>query len=200
MKRKSIYAWIALLTTLLLLLILFGFLGIWVLYGSAANVMSLVGVQRARAEHMVKDVLVLEYRSSSTERTTAISELQDTLPLWEKTQQGLQVGDTSLGLPRHPPADVLLSVIQAQSDFVPMQVALQNILAHPTHIDPTQLQIVLDHERGYYVTMSQTNALWQQQIDEIFFQLFWIETGLVAAIAGIVVVNFVFVRRSLTTL
>lgn len=192
MRKSNVYAWMAFISTEVLLLLLFGFLGIWVLYGSAANMVNQAGFQRTRGERIAKDALILQYHSSPLERTQAISEMQDTLPLWMQTEKGLQYGDASLGLPRHPPPQVLLSLIQAQSDYLPMQIAAQKILANTGHIDPSQTQIILDHEHGYAVTANLVVLAWQQDIDDIFYQLFWIESGLVGAIFLIVSINFYF--------
>jgi hypothetical protein len=196
MKAKNIYAWMRFVVTLALLALLLLSVVIWVPYGSAAQVMSQVGLQRAREQHMLKDILVLSYRSQTTERSVALSELQDTLPLWEQTQQGLQSGNKALGLPKHPPSDVALQLTQTQSDYTPIDVALRKIEALPQHPDAAQTQIVMDHERAYFVDMSNVDTLWQGHIDEIFLQLFWIQASLVALVAVLVVWTFILSMRS----
>jgi len=192
-----IYAWIACIATVVALVILLGLLSIWVAFGSAANVMVQIDLQRARAERMTKDVLILQYRTDIQERSQATSELQDTLPLWQQAQSGLKSGDSVLGLPRHPPAEVLIVVSQMQSDYVPMQVALQKIVSAPDKIDAIQAQIVYDHEHGYVVAMSQAVLLWQQYIDDVFLHIFWIEFGLVLTVLSLVLVNFFFTIKRL---
>jgi len=178
------------IVTLCLLVLLFIIQSTWVVFGSAANVMSQVGLQRAREQHLMKDVLVLTYRSSPQERSSALSELQDTLPLWEKTQQGLQVGDASLGLPGHPPEQVTVLLIQVQSDYIPILVALKTILARPEHPSLLQVQILLDHERSYFLIMSAAVTEWQQFIDNTFWQFYWCESGFVLVSIGMTILSF----------
>lgn len=191
MHKKMYTRWIVFIATLLVLLLLFGFVGVWVLYGSAATVMLQVGAQRMRVERMTKDALVLADTPTALERAQAESEIQDTFAPWQRVQVGLLVGDASIGLPQHPPADILAAVSQSASDYTPIVVALQHIAAHPGKVDPVQLQIVLSHELGYFTTMTQVNVLWQQYIDSVFQQLFWIETALIAGLFVLILVNFV---------
>lgn len=194
-KHLMTYANIGLVTTLLLCLLLVGFLSIWVAYGSAANVMSQVGLQRARVERLTKDVLLLADHPTLTEETQAVSEMQNTLPGWQQTQAGLQTGDATLGLPRHPAPDILLQLAQVQPDYTALLVAMSAILVRPAPVNPIEVQIVKDHERAYFLGMSIVNMLWQQHVDDIFWQLFWIETTHVLAIALLVVLMFLFVTR-----
>jgi len=188
--QKKRYSWIIFIGIVLLLFLLFGFTCVWVAFGSPANVMNAVGAQRMRVERLTKDVLILANHPTVSTRAQAVSEVQDTLPVWQETQTGLQVGDSALGLPKRPYADVVTLVIGAGVDYVPLAVALQKIEAHPAQIDPIQVQIVLSHENGYLTTMSNVNRLWQDHIDGVFSQLFWIETCLIVAILVMVIFKF----------
>lgn len=192
MYKKRWYAWIALILTLTLLIALFCFVAVWVAFGSDANVMMQVSSQRMRVERMTKDALVLVDSPTTLQRAQATSEIQDTFAPWQAVQSGLQYGDSdaSIGLPQHPPADIALMVNQSNADYVPIVVALKNIVAHPQHVDPVQLQIVLSHELGYFTTMSQVTTLWEQHIDSVFQQLFWIETVLIVIIFALVLISF----------
>ncbi|SRR6266702_1406388 len=202
-KKQKTYVWMCFVGTLFLCLLLWGFLGVWVLYGSAANVMSQVGLQRARVERLTKDALIIAGTSGGpSDFTQAVSEAQNILPNWQATQKGLQVGDPALGLPAHPPANILLLVTQAQSDYTSINTALQHILANPTDQSDKakiQLQIVLDHENNYYIVMSQVNIFWQQRIDEVFWHLFIIETVLVMLVALLVILSFIGFLRWIHT-
>src|SRR5436853_1355459 len=132
------YARAGLVTMIVLLLLLIAFQSVWVTHGSATSLMNEVGLQRTRSQRIVKDVLILAYRSSSQEKAQALNELQTTLPLFQQTQAGLQAGDDSRGLPKRPPQDIQLLLIQSQSDYVSLHSAGKMILAQPQQVDPTQ--------------------------------------------------------------
>lgn len=192
MNKNKWYRWMTFITTLVLLLALFFFVGVWVLYGSAANVMMQVAAQRMRVERMTKDALMLADSPTVLQRAQATSEIQDTFAPWQVIQTGLVYGDSdaAIGLPQHPPADIAIAVSQSNADYVPIVVALKNIAAHPQHVDPVQLQIVLSHEYPYFTAMSQVTTLWEQHIDGVFHQLFWIETALIVIIFVLVLISF----------
>jgi hypothetical protein len=190
MYKKRWYAWIVLILTLTLLIALFCFVTMWVAFGSDANVMLQVSSQRMRVERMTKDALVLADKPTALQRAQAESEIQDTFAPWQEVQIGLVAGDASIGLPQHPPDTIVAEANQSNADYTPMVVALGNIAAHPQHVDPVQLQIVLSHELSYFTTMSQVTTLWQQHIDSVFQQLFWIEAILIALIFVLVLVSF----------
>jgi hypothetical protein len=187
LKKRRL--WILCISTVLLLLLLGGFCTIWVAFGSGTEIMSQVGVQRMRVERLAKDVLVLANHPTLPAQAQATSEIQDTLPIWQKTQVGLQAGDASLGLPQTGDSGIIAMVSLAQIDFLPILVALQKLLRGPP-IDPTHIQIVLSHENGYLVTMTQVNSLWQTHIDSVFSQLFWIEAAFITAILLLVALSF----------
>jgi len=190
-KKNKSYTWIILIMEIVLLVLLSGFVAIGGgVFGSAANIMSQVGVQRTRIERFTKDVLLLSNHPTSLVRAQAVGELQDSLPLWQKTQHGLQIGDSSLGLPAPQDAEITAMLSQAQNDFVPLSGALQQISNHPTPLDELQVQIVLSHENAYLLSMNQVNRLWQVHIESAFGQIGWIEIILIVAITAITLLNF----------
>ncbi len=193
-NNRKAYALIFYITKMLLLALLFGFLGIWVFAGSASTIMNQVSLQRSRGVRIAKDALILRYDPLAIDRTQALSEMQDTLPVWARTETALVTGDSTLQLP-HPPSEVVTLVAQAQSDYLPMQIAAQHLLVDPTHIDPTQVQIILDHEHGYAVSANQITLAWQQHIDDAFYRLFWIEASLVIVVAAVITLNFFVIMR-----
>jgi hypothetical protein len=183
------YAWIFFVFTILLLLLLEGFTGILLASDTTTSAINALNTQRAREARMVKDVLVLEYRPQS-ERAQSLSELQDILPLWEQTQQGVQGGNTSLGFLVHPPLDVALLLTQAQSDYIPLDVALRSVTAHHATIDPLQVQIIQEHDRPYTLIMNQVSVLWSAHSSEALIYLFWIKSGIVAVLLIVIVLSF----------
>lgn len=120
------------------------------------NIFHLVARQRVLEERVVKDALILAYRASPDEHAEAISEMQTSLPTWEKVQNGLQNGDGSIGIPQnYLPSDLKLLLTQTQPDFTYLDAAARKILAHPSPVDLVQLSIVLQHDQGYYISMAQ---------------------------------------------
>lgn len=175
-----VYTRIALITSVCLLVFLELFLTIWVTGGSASSIINQSGLQRARVQAITKDVLILAYRPGHIQ---AISELQNTLPAWEETQNGLMNGDPALQLTSHIPDDVKQLVLTTQPDFTSIDTAAHYILDHAaTPIDAIQVDIIVSHEHSYTLAMTQVVNAWQQHIDSAFLNLFWIKTVLVAII------------------
>lgn len=134
-----------------------------------------VNLQGALAERIDKDALILAYRPE-TEHAQAISELQVTLPAFEKIQAGLQGGDASLNLPMRRPQDVQLLLLQSQSDYIALDAAAKTILAHTdSPVDPDQIAIIQQHERPYFVTMSAVAKVWEGHIEDNALGFFWTE-------------------------
>lgn len=123
--------------------------------------------QRGLSERIAKNALILVLGDKSL-HTQAVSELQTTLPEWERVQQGLEKGDASLGLPGSTPGDVDFLISQARPDFIAIDTAARAILVRSD--DPanaTQLSIVLEHSQSYYLKMSDVSDVWQRKTQEI---------------------------------
>lgn len=195
MKWLMTYDWMLLTAKFSLLAILAGFLTLWVSFGSPAGFTAQVASQRIREQRIVKDALVLMYRTDKDERVQALTELQDTLPVWEQVQRGLMVGDKSLGLPRNVPGDIELVMVAANADYTPMDIAVKKILSQHDPVDSLQIQIIQNHDPKYVVSMYQVSTLWQKHVDEIFLELYWIEFGLVGGLLALVFVQYVLVTK-----
>jgi len=134
-----------------------------------------VNQQGALAERIDKDVLILAYRPDA-EHAQAVSELQVTLPVFEKIQIGLQNGDSSLNLPMRRPADVQLLLLQTQSDYAAIDAAAQSVLANAgPPVDQNELAIVVQHERPYFLAMSTVAKIWEGHIEDNALGFFWTE-------------------------
>jgi hypothetical protein len=185
------YARLLTISCMILVLLLMGFQSVWVLGGSASGIMLQTGLQRTRAQAIAKNALILAYRPQ-TEHSVAISELQNIQPLWEKTEKGLLQGDASLKLPVNKPDEVTQLVWQEQPDFLAMDTALKKILQKPdAPADPIQVEIILDHQPKYSLTLASTTAAWQRRIDDAFLHLFWIESAFSIIVFGLLTTIFV---------
>jgi hypothetical protein len=134
-----------------------------------------VNQQGALAERIDKDVLTLAYRPQA-EHAQSLSELQVTLPVFEKIQAGLQSGDASLNLPTHRPQDVQLLLLQTQSDYIAIDASAKTILAHADQpVDLDQIAIIQQHEHDYFVAMGTIAKTWEGDIESDALGFFWTE-------------------------
>lgn len=198
MKNHKIYFVMMIVLKLIMFLTLWGLIGIWVLNGSPASVMAQTGLQRARVERMSKDALIIITNPASPFFAQSVSELQIVLPLWRETQTALVTGSQTLGLPIHPPADILLLMNETQPDFIALSSALQDIYNNATNPSARmsiQLQIVLAHESPYYYGISQVSSLWQLKIDNAFMFLYWLEVGTLAILTTLTIFNSIIQFR-----
>lgn len=117
-------------------------------------------LQSARCQRVVKIALILKDVSiDQNARLQAVSELQNTLPAWEKQQSRMQSYQT---------ASLSVLVVQTQADFAAMDTAAWSILANPTKpADPVQVGIILQREHNYTTIMTQLATLVQQRLEEI---------------------------------
>lgn len=142
---------------------------------TTVSIIHRINQQGALAERIDKDVLVLACRPGS-EHAQAVSELQVTLPAFEKVQAGLQGGDPSLNLPMRRPQDVQLLLLQSQSDYIAVDTAVKAILAHTdSPIDPNQIAIIQQHERPYFLAINYAAKTWEGHIEDNALEFFWTE-------------------------
>jgi hypothetical protein len=189
-------AWASLVGVIVLKLLFLGVLYSWASF-SPTNLIDQIDLQRARSQRIAKDALILSTNPTDDERAQAISEMQNMLPGWQATQAGLRQGDRSLGLPRSVPENIQLVAAGSQADYTAMLNATKIIVASPAKPpDPVQVDIILNHERGYFLALSQVEMLWQQQIDTWRWQFFtWACIFLVAVIVVIVLTHFFITTR-----
>jgi hypothetical protein len=184
MRKINIYRRIAFIASIALLILLAGFVLLPLTY-SEADLVSQSCLQGMRAQKIAKDALTLEYRPASA-HIQAISEIQNTLPAWEKEQtQLVQTHNTDI--------QTLLS--QAQPDYVALDTAANKLLAHPD--DTTQIQIILQHERNYSLIMNQVSVLIQDRIDAVNTELIVTQVVIATLIAGTVVMLFVLSKQTM---
>lgn len=131
-------------------------------------------LQSARCQRVVKVALILKDPSITRDtRLQVVSELQNTLPSWEKQQGRMQSYQTD---------SLRILVVQTQADFAAMDTAAWSILANPNRpADPVQVGIIVQHEHNYTTIMAQLATLVQQRLEEIDHEIIAFEqivTGL----------------------
>lgn len=133
-----------------------------------------ISQQKGFSERIAKNALILVHGDEAL-RPQAVNELQTTLPVWERIQQGLEKGDASLGLPGSTPREVDALISQVRTDFIAIDTASRAILVRPDDLaNTTQLSIVLTHSQPYYLKMSDISDLWQsktQDVGKIYFSI-----------------------------
>lgn len=157
---------------------------------NAVNAIHITNQQYALDERIAKDALAL---TQPGDHSQAILELQVTLPIFEKNQNGLVMdNDPSLELPAHIPGDVQLLIIQSQSDYTALDSAARSILANADPpINPDQLAIVQQHERPYFLEMNTISKVWQTRVDDNAAAFFQVELGFGIGMLVLLVVYFV---------
>lgn len=118
-----------------------------------ADIVNRISSQSIRAQRIYSNALTLAYRPQD-EHAQAVSEIQNTLPAWEREQSALQ------GLRLNE--DMRVLVVQAQPDYVAIDVAAKQLIAHPG--DKVQVQIIVEHRRNYVLLMTQLATLYSQRI------------------------------------
>lgn len=158
----------------------------------AVNAIHITNQQSALAERITKDVLIL---TQDGDHSQAILELQVSLPVFEKNQNGLVVNDPSLGLPTRIPGDIELLVAQSQPDYAALDSAARSILknADPP-INQNELAIVLQYERPYFLEMNIVSKTWQKRIEDNADAFFRIELGFGIGMFVLVVVYWILGR------
>jgi len=191
--KVRIYRRIVLISAIALLVLLIAFQLVPLTFNETA-ILSQVGQQKTRSQRIAKDVYVLAYRPND-EHAQAISELQNTLPSWEQTQAQLQHIRIS--------GNIDVYIVQSQPDFTAMDTASRKLLAianaNPNaKTDTTQVDIVAEHERGYYLSISQFISAFDQHVQERMQLLVYIEVGIALLILILTILPIILSRLKRT--
>ncbi|GCE14839.1 type IV pili methyl-accepting chemotaxis transducer N-terminal domain-containing protein [Tengunoibacter tsumagoiensis] len=166
MLHPKLFRTFARFTKILLLLLLIGFEWIPNLSGGDAHYINEAGLQRARSQMLASATYILAYRPLP-EHAQAMHDLQTILSVFEHEQSTLQ---------GNPASDVQDQLLQANSDYLPLVTALQDIVAHPQRaINLLEVNIIALHERGYLVSMNALVLILPRHLEERNIQLFVIQ-------------------------
>jgi hypothetical protein len=189
-EKVRTYQRIISISMIVLLVLLVGFQLIPLTFNET-SILSQVGQQKTRSQRIAKDVYVLAYRPED-EHAQAVSELQNTLPAWEQTQ--LQLQNLRIG------GNISIYITQSQPDFTAEDTAARKLLAsanaYPNQkVDITQVDIIAEHERGYFLSISQFITAFDQHIQSRMQLLVYIESGIAGTILVLTIVQFVLIVR-----
>lgn len=132
--RRLTVLYLTALTSIALLSIIGQIIVQWAIQqqSSDALVINTAGRQRMLSQQISKDALFLESSTDASARTAKIQELQMALTSWKQAYEGLQHGDSTLGLPGENSAAVLDLYKSIQPDFTAMYQASQDLLSSIT--------------------------------------------------------------------
>jgi hypothetical protein len=132
-----------------------------------------VSAQEWASQRIVKDSLLLQY-GSKEEKTQAVNEMQNMLPYFESNNAQINAAQHSDSI------EVLLK--SSNIDFIDIDTAAKKIVVKP---DSTQLEIILDHERSYFLAYTQILSLLTEEIQNKVITIFSIIIGCKLLILGI---------------
>jgi signal transduction histidine kinase len=93
---------------------------------SDSHVVDLAGRQRMLSQRLVNLVLLVGKTADGPQRLGLLNDLRQDLELWDTTHQGLQRGDSSLGLPGHNSA----SIQELFSELEPHKTGVHDAVIH----------------------------------------------------------------------
>ena len=119
-----------------------------------------VSTQEWACQKITKDALLIEY-GSSDEKATAVNELQNILPYFESTQQKI--------IQENKSANLSVVLRSGQSQFISIDTAAHNMLTRP---DATQVKIITDNERDFFLIQTQALSLIIQEQTAKYYTIF----------------------------
>ncbi len=96
---------------------------------SDSHVVDLAGRQRMLSQRLVNLVLLLGKPTDGPQRLRLLKDLRQDLELWDTTHQGLQRGDSTLGLPGHNSASIQELFAELEPHKAGIQGAVSEVLA-----------------------------------------------------------------------
>jgi hypothetical protein len=186
MRTPKAYQRIIFGASIAFLLLLAGFQAV-ILSFSEADILRQATLQSMRCQRIAKVALLLQGHPDENIRVQAISELQNTLPVWETQQARILAFKSS---------DLSLLATQSQPDFIVIDAAAKVILAHPkSQADPTQVSIIVQNEHDYSVLMTQLTSLLQQHIEDFNRMLVIVQDSTTALIMALVIAQFMLAEK-----
>ncbi|MEM9955201.1 MAG: ATP-binding protein [Chloroflexota bacterium] len=146
---------------------------------SSSRVINLAGRQRMLSQRLTKNVLLLQHTSDSSVHHQNMNELTQTLQSWEEVHNGLQQGDTELGLPGSNTLSVTNLFALIEMDYQQIVISTHCILALNNGSQESNcsesydyyLQTILAHENAFLMGMDaivfQYDIETQQRIQQI---------------------------------
>jgi signal transduction histidine kinase len=131
---------------------------------SDSHVVDLAGRQRMLSQRLVNLALLLGKATDASQRLGLLKDLRQDLDVWDTTHQGLQSGDSTLGLPGHNSAAIQRLFAELEPHEAGMHGAVSEVLAayEKPGSDPhlhaelePQIQSMLTRENSFVAGMNE---------------------------------------------
>jgi hypothetical protein len=124
--------------------------------------------QQIATQQIAKDAVIVEYMSGNN-KALALSELQSTLNTFETNENFIMNSQNS---------DNVIPLLKTSVvDYQAIDVAVRNI-DNSAKVDPVQIQIILDHQRPYFTTLSTVaNTIIVNETNKVYIIFFTIVVG-----------------------
>ncbi|MCS6822036.1 MAG: type IV pili methyl-accepting chemotaxis transducer N-terminal domain-containing protein, partial [Microscillaceae bacterium] len=130
------------------------------------TVVNIAGRQRMLSQRIVKNVLILNGRQENTVLQKALTELEASLKLWEKSHKGLQKGDKDLKLPPDANTDSIKQIFLRLNPYhITMVEASYQVIAIKKNdinasIEP-YLKVLLENEGNFLKIMNEIVGMYE---------------------------------------
>ena len=169
---------------------------------SDALVINIAGRQRMLSQRLSKAALALNVFTDSTSRQQNVTELRDVITLWQRSQEGLQHGDSALGLPGNnsEPVKHLFALIdpnyKAMLQAANGLIALlsQNISTPDSDLLPF-IQTILASQSQFLVGMDRIVLQYQQEAQDHVRHMREVELALFCLTLVVLLLEGLFVFR-----
>ena len=165
-------------------------------HDSDAHLVNIAGRQRMLSQKLTKSALAILLDRDSPDLDTRVSELKNTLELWQRSHLGLQAGDRGLALPGHNSPAVNSLFKQIEAPHLKMVAAVQAAL---TDSRPPQLlataRMLLENEPAFLSGMDAIAFQYDAESSASVSELKRIELLLMAMTLVILALEGLFVFR-----
>lgn len=173
---------------------------------SDALVINIAGRQRMLSQRLTKAALALAIFSDAQSQQGNASELQAVVSLWQHSQQGLQHGDATLGLPDHNSRTVQQLFGRIEPEYESMLRAANTLLrlvrpgnmharAAPPSILLPEIRVILAAQSGFLIGMDRIVTQYQLEAEEHIAHLRFIELILLTLTLCVLLLEGLFIFR-----
>ncbi len=170
-----------------------------------SRVINVAGRQRAYSQKLVKEVLLLNTVTTEIQQEASLKEIHYTLSVWKMSQNGLQFGNDSLGLPKEEHTEILDLFRRIDPHYTAMVEATENILQHINETgewNTAQIQsytsVLLENERYFLQMMDNIVNEYDKRSKEQLQQLKYKEYLLLVFSLLILMLEMLFIFRPLS--
>lgn len=170
-----------------------------------SRVINVAGRQRAYSQKLVKEVLLLKDVITATQKEERFKEIQRTLKVWKVSQNGLQFGNDSLGLPKEHSGEILELFKKINPHYTAMVNATETMLYQLKENEPwdiTEVQsprsTLLENERSFLQMMDNIVNEYDKRSKEQLQKLKFKEYLLLVLSLLILMLEMLFIFRPLS--